>query len=169
MKPGRAQLEEILASLHNPALRYADVETLLSELALTSGVAGQDAMEQPEEEDCLILSSVHQAKGLEWRAVFLLWLVEGKFPDGRAIKEEGGEEEERRLFYVACTRAKDRLYLVYPTIADERYLMGVIQRPSRFLKELDKATYEEATVSNGDPGSQDDIPFDDSQDIDHEA
>jgi len=63
---------------------------------------------------------------------------------------------------VACTRAKDRLYLVYPTIADERYLMGVIQRPSRFLKELDKASYEEATVSYGD--SQE-IPFDDSQDI----
>jgi DNA helicase-2/ATP-dependent DNA helicase PcrA len=144
------------------ALRYSDVEALLSELALTSGVAGQDALEAPEDEDSLILSSVHQAKGLEWRAVFVLWLVEGKFPDGRAIKEEGGEEEERRLFYVSCTRAKDRLYLVYPTIADERYLMGVIQRPSRFLKELDKATYEEATVSHGN-GSQD-IPFDTSQD-----
>jgi DNA helicase-2/ATP-dependent DNA helicase PcrA len=145
------------------ALRYNDVESLLSELALTSGVAGQDALETPDEEDSLILSSVHQAKGLEWRAVFILWLVEGKFPDGRAIKDEGGEEEERRLFYVACTRAKDRLYLVYPTIADERYLMGVIQRPSRFLKELDKATYEEATISYGD--AQDDVPFDDNQDI----
>jgi DNA helicase-2/ATP-dependent DNA helicase PcrA len=144
------------------ALRYSDVEALLSELALTSGVAGQDALETPEDEDSLVLSSVHQSKGLEWRAVFVLWLVEGKFPDARAIKEEGGEEEERRLFYVACTRAKDRLYLVYPTIADERYLMGVIQRPSRFLKELDKASYEEATVSYGD--SQE-IPFDDSQDI----
>jgi DNA helicase-2/ATP-dependent DNA helicase PcrA len=141
------------------ALRYSDVEALLSELALTSGVAGQDALEAPDEEDSLVLSSVHQAKGLEWRAVFVLWLVEGKFPDARAIKEEGGEEEERRLFYVSCTRAKDRLYLVYPTIADERYLMGVIQRPSRFLKELDKSSYEEATVTYGDPSSQD-IPFD---------
>jgi DNA helicase-2/ATP-dependent DNA helicase PcrA len=147
------------------ALRYNDVESLLSELALTSGVAGQDALETPDEEDSLILSSVHQAKGLEWRAVFILWLVEGKFPDGRAIKDEGGEEEERRLFYVACTRAKDRLYLVYPTIADERYLMGVIQRPSRFLKELDKTTYEEATISYGEPDDvNQDIPFDDRQD-----
>jgi DNA helicase-2/ATP-dependent DNA helicase PcrA len=144
------------------ALRYADAETLLSELALTSGVGGKDALEQDEEEDTLVLSSVHQAKGLEWNAVFVLWLVEGKFPDGRAIKEEGGEEEERRLFYVACTRAKDRLYLVHPTVADERYLMSVIQKPSRFLKELDKACYEEATVSTGDPGYE--IPFDDSQD-----
>jgi DNA helicase-2/ATP-dependent DNA helicase PcrA len=150
------------------ALRYDKVESLLSELALTSGVAGQDAMEQPDDQDALILSSVHQAKGLEWRAVFVLWLVEGKFPDARAIKDEGGEEEERRLFYVACTRAKDRLYLVYPTIADERYLMGVIQRPSRFLKELDKSTYEEATVSYGNPSQE--IPFDDddSQETGHE-
>jgi DNA helicase-2/ATP-dependent DNA helicase PcrA len=143
------------------ALRYADAETLLSELALTSGVAGQDAMEERDEEDWLVLSSVHQAKGLEWRAVFVLWLVEGKFPDGRAIKEEGGEEEERRLFYVACTRAKDRLYLVYPTIADERYLMGVIQRPSRFLQELAKTTYEEATIAQN-PGF--DSPFDSQED-----
>jgi len=114
-------------------------------------------MEQPDDEDTLVLSSVHQAKGLEWRAVFILWLVEGKFPDGRAIKEEGGEEEERRLFYVACTRAKDRLFLVHPTVADERYMTNVIQRPSRFIKELDKATYEEVTVSSG---SDFDTPFD---------
>jgi DNA helicase-2/ATP-dependent DNA helicase PcrA len=129
------------------ALRYEDAEALLSELALTSGVAGRDAMEEEAEEEALILSTVHQAKGLEWRAVFVLWLVEGKFPDGRALKEEGGEEEERRLFYVASTRAKDRLYLVFPVLADERTLRGVIQKPSRFIKELDRDTYEEATVT----------------------
>ena len=108
-------------------------------------------MEETAEEDCLVLSSVHQAKGLEWRAVFILWLVEGKFPDGRAIKEEGGEEEERRLFYVAATRARDRLYLVYPTLADERYLTGVLQRPSRFIQEIDKSTYEAATIATQAP------------------
>jgi DNA helicase-2/ATP-dependent DNA helicase PcrA len=130
------------------ALRYDDIEALLSELALTSGVAGQDAMEERGDEETLVLSTVHQAKGLEWRAVFVLWLVEGKFPDARAIREEGGEEEERRLFYVSVTRAKDRLYLVFPTLADERFLLGVIQKPSRFLKELDQDTYEEATVTS---------------------
>jgi DNA helicase-2/ATP-dependent DNA helicase PcrA len=129
------------------ALRFKDVEQLLSELALTSGVAGQDAMEEKPDEEQLVLSSIHQAKGLEWRAVFVLWLVEGKFPDGRALREEGGEEEERRLFYVACTRAKDRLYLVFPALADERSLRGVIQKPSRFLHELDRKTYEEASVT----------------------
>jgi DNA helicase II / ATP-dependent DNA helicase PcrA len=136
------------------ALRYESAEQLLSELALTSGVAGQDAMEEKSEEEILVLSTIHQAKGLEWKAVFVLWLVDGKFPDARALKDDGGEEEERRLFYVAVTRAKDHLYLVHPVLADERYLRGVIQRPSRFIKELDKSTYEEAIVT-----PQDDIPF----------
>jgi DNA helicase-2/ATP-dependent DNA helicase PcrA len=138
------------------AIRYESAEQLLSELALTSGVAGQDAMEEVSDEEVLILSTIHQAKGLEWKAVFVLWLVDGKFPDARALKEEGGEEEERRLFYVAVTRAKDHLYLVHPVLADERYLRGVIQRPSRFIKELDKSTYEEATVTPSD-----ELPFDD--------
>jgi DNA helicase-2/ATP-dependent DNA helicase PcrA len=85
---------------------------------------------------------VHQAKGLEWRAVFGLWLVDGKLPDLRALKEPDGEEEERRLFYVLCTRAKDRLFLVHPVVGLERGL-GVTQRASRFLTELDPKTYEE--------------------------
>jgi DNA helicase-2/ATP-dependent DNA helicase PcrA len=136
------------------AVRYESAEQLLSELALTSGVAGQDALEEKADEETLVLSTVHQAKGLEWKAVFVLWLVDGKFPDGRALKDVGGEEEERRLFYVSVTRAKDHLYLVHPVLADERYLRGVIQKPSRFIKELDKSTYEEATVTPND-----DVPF----------
>jgi DNA helicase-2/ATP-dependent DNA helicase PcrA len=138
-----------LRRLADFALRYADVEEFLSELALTSGIAGQDALLEDEPTEAVVLSTVHQAKGLEWRAVFAIWLVDGKFPDARAIKDDPqGEEEERRLFYVAATRARDRLAFVYPVLADERFLMGVIQRPSRFLKELDRDTYEEATVSS---------------------
>ena len=129
------------------AMRYDDAEPFLSELALASGVSGQDSLEEPEPTDVLVLSTVHQAKGLEWRAVFVLWLVDGKFPDARALREEGGEEEERRLFYVASTRAKDRLFLCHPVMADERFLHGVIQRPSRFLRELDRGTYEEVNVT----------------------
>jgi len=136
------------------AVRYESAEQLLSELALTSGVAGQDAMEEKAEEESLVLSTIHQAKGLEWKAVFVLWLVDGKFPDSRALKDPGGEEEERRLFYVSVTRAKDHLYLVHPVLADERYLRGVIQKPRRFIKELEKSTYEEATVTPND-----DVPF----------
>ena len=136
-----------LRRLADFALRYADVEGFLAELALSSGVAGQDALDVEDAADAVVLSTVHQAKGLEWRAVFVLWAADGKFPDARALKE-GGEEEERRLFYVAATRAKDRLAFVYPVLADERFMMGVVQRPSRFLKELDPGTYEKATVTS---------------------
>ena len=152
------------------AVRYDDAPTLLAELALTSGVASKDALEQEQDEDALVLSTIHQSKGLEWKVVFVLWLCDGKFPDARALKDEGGEEEERRLFYVAVTRAKDRLFLVHPTIADERGLRGVIQRPSRFVKELEKGTYESARVAireenpfgdGPDPFAPDDPPSDD--------
>ena len=141
-----ARLDDI-RRLADYALRFDDAESFLSELALASTISGQDSLEEQEPTDVLVLSTVHQAKGLEWRAVFLLWLVEGKFPDARAVREEGGEEEERRLFYVACTRAKDRLFLCRPILADERSLRGVIQRPSRFLAELDPGTYEEVHVT----------------------
>jgi DNA helicase-2/ATP-dependent DNA helicase PcrA len=126
--------------------RFADVQELLAELALAGPAAGAQAPEDPEDRDELVLTTVHQAKGLEWRAVFVLWLAEGKLPDARAMKEDDGLEEERRLFYVACTRAKDLLYLVHPVVADERRMSSVIQRPSIFLLELDKATYEQSTV-----------------------
>ncbi|MBI2900664.1 MAG: ATP-dependent helicase [Planctomycetes bacterium] len=138
-----------LRRLADFALRYEGLDAFLSELALSNTVAGREAVEEGEEGDALVLSTIHQAKGLEWRAVFLIWACEGKIPDARAVKEEGGEEEERRLFYVAVTRAKDQLYLVRPIVADERNLFGVIQRPSRFLEELDRATFEETRVGYG--------------------
>jgi DNA helicase-2/ATP-dependent DNA helicase PcrA len=141
-----ARLDDV-RRLADYALRYEDVDVLLSELALTAGISGEETLEESEDTDYVVLSTVHQAKGLEWRAVFVLWLVDGKFPDGRALREEGGEEEERRLFYVAATRAKDRLFLVHPVISDERFLRGVIQRPSRFIAELDRATYDSVTVT----------------------
>ncbi len=83
-----------------------------------------------------MLSSVHQAKGLEWRAVFVVWLADGRFPSAQALKDRDGEEEERRLFYVACTRAKDELYLTYPVMAAPRDRERVVMKASRFLEEL---------------------------------
>jgi DNA helicase II / ATP-dependent DNA helicase PcrA len=82
------------------------------------------------------LSTIHQAKGLEWKAVFVIMLCDGMFPSSRSSENEEGLEEERRLFYVAVTRAKDELYLTYPVLrsiagGDEKW-----QEPSRFLNEL---------------------------------
>ena len=84
----------------------------------------------------MVLSSVHQAKGLEWRAVFVVWLADGRFPSAQALKDRDGEEEERRLFYVACTRAKDELYLAFPLVAAPRDRERVVMKASRFLEEL---------------------------------
>ena len=84
----------------------------------------------------MVLSSVHQAKGLEWRAVFLVWLADGRFPSAQALKDRDGEEEERRLFYVACTRAQDELYLCFPIMAAPRDRERVVLKASRFVEEL---------------------------------
>jgi DNA helicase-2/ATP-dependent DNA helicase PcrA len=142
------RVEEI-RQLANFALRYASTAELLSDLALLTDLAGSET--GPEEEaDRIVLSTVHQAKGLEWRAVFVLGLVDGAFPLARCLRDAGGEEEERRLFYVAATRAKDELYLVHPLVVRERGTWEVIRSPSRFIQELDPATYEKWSLTEGD-------------------
>jgi DNA helicase-2/ATP-dependent DNA helicase PcrA len=110
---------------------HPDVNTFLSEVTLLNDLSGEDAVAGPPDE-MLTLSTVHQAKGIEWRAVFVIWLAEGRFPSFRM----DDEEEERRLFYVAVTRARDRLFLVRPEIARDRYRVDTILDPSRFLSEL---------------------------------
>ena len=122
---------------------YASCQDLLSDLALLTSMEGEV---QPREEGdgMLTLTSVHQAKGLEWSAVFIIWLAEGRFPSLRSLSETGGEgeEEERRLFYVAVTRARDQLYLCYPRFAADRGGRENIQLPSRFISELPGEGYE---------------------------
>jgi len=104
-------------------------------LALLTGITEES---RPEEisTDRVVLSSIHQAKGLEWTAVFMVWCSEGMMPLSRALKEPGGEEEERRLFYVAATRAKDHLYLSYPLTDYARGMGNLPVSPSRFILEL---------------------------------
>ncbi len=126
------------------ARRYDLLETFLSEMTL-QGLA--DAAEGSEaSEGKVILSSVHQAKGLEWGAVFMIGLNDGKFPSAKSLKNED-EEEERRLFYVGVTRAKESLYLCYPVVADDWQTMGIAQQ-SRFLKELPEDCFEEMAVED---------------------
>ena len=108
--------------------------------------------EKKDKSEAITLSSVHQAKGLEWRAVFVIWLTDGMFPNSRVIEEdddeESGLEEERRLFYVAVTRAKDELYLIYPYIWPSSRTGDVMQRPSRFLEDFDSELGEEWEVGS---------------------
>ncbi|MFH4247025.1 3'-5' exonuclease, partial [Acinetobacter baumannii] len=89
-----------------------------------------------DEDELLSLSSIHQAKGLEWRVVFIIWAADGRFPSPRALRETDGEEEERRLWYVALTRARDQLYITYPALATDYAQQTVLQRPSRFVTEV---------------------------------
>jgi DNA helicase-2/ATP-dependent DNA helicase PcrA len=82
----------------------------------------------------MVLSTIHQAKGLEWEAVFVIHVADGLFPHRRASEEEAGIEEERRLFYVAVTRARKRLFLTYPVTAGFDAFM--LNQPSLFVEEL---------------------------------
>ena len=85
---------------------------------------------------------MHQAKGLEWKAVFIIWAAEGKFPSPRSLKELDSEEEERRLWYVALTRAQDELYVTYPLLITDYNRQTVLQKPSRFVTECPPALFE---------------------------
>ncbi len=194
----QARLDD-LEQLSQYALRYEDVSQFLDEVALSNPIAGEDVAVVGPEDEKIVLSSVHQAKGLEWRVVFVIWLADGRFPSARALRvpggiiriepekmhhafelthtlppttdkaiaelepilEEGeavaanpnelvipGEEEERRLFYVAVTRAKQELYLVFPVMARDRMSMDVLMEPSRFVRELPGETYEKWVIDS---------------------
>ena len=131
---------------------FEDVGEFLGQLALLAGVDGEPTKgaEKQDRSEALTLSSVHQAKGLEWRVVFIIWLTDGMFPNARVIEEDDDEgsglEEERRLFYVAVTRAKDELYLLYPQMWPSSRSGDIMQRPSRFLDDFPAGLVEEWQV-----------------------
>ena len=141
-----ARLEDI-GQLINFSTQYQSLESFLSELSLLSGTGSEEIVEPGREDEKVILSTVHQAKGLEWKVVFLIWCAEGRFPSPKAT-EEGNIEEERRLFYVASTRAMDELYLCYPLLVFDKQIGQIILKPSRFIAELKRASYDEWQVSD---------------------
>jgi DNA helicase-2/ATP-dependent DNA helicase PcrA len=185
----QARLDD-LEQLSQYALRYEDVEKFLNEIALANPMAGEDVAVVGPEDEKIVLSSVHQAKGLEWRAVFVIWLADGRFPSQRALRVPGGiikidktkvhpafdvsllegeapqseareprtedvielvipgEEEERRLFYVAVTRARQELYLVFPVMGRDRGGMDILMEPSRFIRELPENVYEKWVIGS---------------------
>jgi len=117
--------------------KFSSLDEFLSELALlTNMVEENDDDPLQKSEAKVVLGTIHQAKGLEWTTVFIIWCSEGMIPLARALKELGGEDEERRLFYVAITRAKDQLYFCHPLVDYTRNLGRALLQPSRFLNEL---------------------------------
>jgi len=141
----RERLED-LEQLGSYATQFKDLEELLSALALVSGLESETVVggEETESEAC-ILTTVHQAKGLEWKVVFVVWLADGRFPSYLSFGKEEEMEEERRLFYVAVTRAKDELYLSYPLICSG-YEGQVLMKTSRYLEEVPEELFDKWEV-----------------------
>lgn len=128
------------------AQSYESLPAFLEEVTLFNELSGEDVVAGEPDEDRVVLSSVHQAKGLEWSRVIVMGLSEGRFPSYRSCVTVEGLEEERRLFYVAVTRAKNEVALTYPMLARDRYGVDVILEPSRFVKELPESVFERWTV-----------------------
>src|SRR5881392_2658223 len=128
--------KEDLNQLAAFARQFKDVNEFLSQLALISNVDAEAAPNQTADKEAVNLSTVHQAKGLEFHTVFVIWLTDGMFPSSRSLDTRDALEEERRLFYVAITRSRDELYLTYPHMRLNAGYGDVFQRPSRFLKEI---------------------------------
>jgi len=131
------------------ARQFKDVHEFLSQLALISNVDAEAAPNQTSDTEAVNLSTVHQAKGLEFHTVFVIWLTDGMFPSSRSLDTRDALEEERRLFYVAITRARDELYLTFPHMRLSGGYGDVFQRPSRFLKEIPNKLVEDWQVQRG--------------------
>ena len=123
--------------------RYRSLERLLSDMALEppndsiGGVLAVDPDEGP-----LILSTIHSAKGLEFHSVFIIWALEGRFPSFYNTNSSEELEEERRLLYVAATRAKQNLFISYPTRVFDKSLRMVLSRPSQFIDDMPERLLE---------------------------
>lgn len=151
-----------LESLVRLSARYKSLERMLTDLVLEppdhyqSGASAGD-----EEDEKLVLSTIHSAKGLEWHSVFIIHLVDGHFPSLRSLDSPESIEEERRLFYVAATRAKQNLFMIKPELESRswNYFEGdflSFAEPSRFISEIpDFDILTEGMVLEFD----DDLPF----------
>lgn len=141
---------EDLEQLAAFAYQFQTAEEFLTQLALLTNVEAENDNAKSDDER-IRLSTIHQAKGLEFDAVFVIMLCDGLFPSTRSIDSDEGEEEERRLFYVAITRAKNELYLSYPLIrAGFGQSAGdSMQHPSRFLSEIPKDLLNEWNLRTG--------------------
>jgi len=147
----RARLDD-LEQLATFAMQFANLEEFLTQLALLSNLEAEDAKPGARDDEQLRLSTIHQAKGLEFDVVFVIMLCDGLFPSARSLDRPEAVEEERRLFYVAITRARNDLYLCYPLLRlTHGYGGDLMQRPSRFLGEIPTELRDEWDLKPFDP------------------
>lgn len=132
-----------IRELVNFASTYNSTSEFLNDITLRESFKGESlGGDNDADDEMLVLSTIHQAKGLEWEAVFVIGLCEGQFPHGKSFDDPAQLEEERRLFYVAVTRAEKYLYLIHPMTRYDYQMGSVVARRSRFLEELEKDDYE---------------------------
>jgi len=130
------------------ASRYDDVPAMLTDLALEPpNESVSDVASPGPEREFLVLSTIHSAKGLEWHSVFVIYALDGRFPSLRAVDDPDELEEERRLMYVACTRAKENLFITYPMNIYDRESGLILTKPSRFLEGLNDKLLEPWVVN----------------------
>jgi DNA helicase-2/ATP-dependent DNA helicase PcrA len=148
----RSRLDD-LEQLAAFAFQFGTVEEFLTQLALLTNVEAEDERTAKSDDEKINLSTIHQAKGLEFEVVFVIMLCDGLFPSARAMESTDGEEEERRLFYVSITRAKNELYLTYPLIRAGYGSTGMdaMRSPSRFLSEIPKDLLNEWNLRPANP------------------
>ncbi len=126
-----------LEIFHNITENYKSLSSLLADMAIEPILDSVIDIEAEDKEDEYVtLSTIHSAKGLEWHTVFIIHAVEGFFPSGRAAESIEGLEEERRLMYVASTRAKQNLFITYPMNLFDREAGTTLSKPSRFISEM---------------------------------
>ena len=136
-----------LQTITQIAERYKNIDTFLSDLSIDPAIASVEDIEAENDEDeFLTLTTIHSAKGLEWKKVILIWALDGKFPSSKSANKTEDIEEERRLFYVATTRAKDSLLITYPTNIYDRESGYVLSKHSRFIDDADEDSYETYTL-----------------------
>jgi DNA helicase-2/ATP-dependent DNA helicase PcrA len=142
----RSRLDD-LEQLAIFARQFITLEEFLTQLALLTNLEAEDGQPAPKDDERLRLSTIHQAKGLEFDVVFVIMLCDGLFPSALSLKSKEGIEEERRLMYVAITRARNQLYLCYPLVRAGYGAGGdIAQCASRFLQEIPEALLEELNL-----------------------
>lgn len=125
------------------ATQYNKLENFLSDLALEPPDKSVEGMYKNNiKDECLTISTIHSAKGLEWDSVFIIGAVDGRFPSAYSFNSPEELDEELRLMYVATTRAKTNLYITYPVDMYDYSSNMVLSKPSRFLDNIDNDILE---------------------------
>lgn len=133
-----------LDALINIASNYDNTTTFLADMALEPPQDSVlDVTEEDKEDEHLTLTTIHSAKGLEWHSVFIIHAMDGFFPAAQSFDSQESLEEERRLMYVAVTRAKQNLHISYPTNIFDRYNGFTLAKPSRFISDVSEELADE--------------------------